>query len=74
MTGMELAGLGGITVGVRILVSALKQAGLPKRFAPTHGGGARRDCRQHRRKHYRSGLVHGFGAGHLGRRRSRRPV
>ena len=34
MTGMELAGLGGITVGVRILVSALKQAGLPKRFAP----------------------------------------
>ena len=34
MTGFELAGLGGITVGVRILVSALKQAGLPKRFAP----------------------------------------
>lgn len=34
MTGIELAGLGGITVGVRILVSALKQAGLPKRFAP----------------------------------------
>ena len=34
MTGVELAGLGGITVGVRILVSALKQAGLPKRFAP----------------------------------------
>ena len=34
MTGIELAGLGGITVGVRIIVSALKQAGLPKRFAP----------------------------------------
>lgn len=34
MTGIELAGLGGITVGVRILVSALKQAGLPKRFGP----------------------------------------
>ena len=34
MTGFELAGLGAITVGVRILVSALKQAGLPKRFAP----------------------------------------
>lgn len=34
MTGFELAGLGSITVGVRILVSALKQAGLPKRFAP----------------------------------------
>ena len=34
MTGTELAGLGGITVGLRILVSALKQAGLPKRFAP----------------------------------------
>jgi hypothetical protein len=34
MTGLELAGLGGITVGVRILVSALKQAGLPKQFAP----------------------------------------
>ena len=34
MTGIELAGLGGITVGVRIIVSALKQAGLPKRIAP----------------------------------------
>ena len=34
MTGFELVGLGSITVGVRILVSALKQAGLPKRFAP----------------------------------------
>lgn len=34
MTGFELAGLSGIAVGVRILVSALKQAGLPKRFAP----------------------------------------
>lgn len=34
MTGIELAGLSGITVGVRIIVSALKQAGLPKRYAP----------------------------------------
>lgn len=34
MTGIELVGLGSITVGIRILVSALKQAGLPKRFAP----------------------------------------
>lgn len=34
MTGIELAGLSGIAVGVRIIVSALKQAGLPKRFAP----------------------------------------
>ena len=34
MTGIELLGLGGISVGVRIVVSALKLAGLPKRFAP----------------------------------------
>lgn len=34
MTGFELAGLGSITVGVRIVVSALKHAGLPKRYAP----------------------------------------
>ena len=74
MTGVELAGLGGITVGVRILVSALKQAGLPKRFAPAHRGDARSDCRERRRKHYRRGLVRGFSAGHTGRRRCRRPV
>ena len=34
MTGIELLGLGGISVGVRIVVSALKLAGLPKRYAP----------------------------------------
>ncbi len=34
MTGVELVGVSGITIGVRIIISALRQAGLPGRYAP----------------------------------------